>query len=148
MDAYRAGASWGDGVADKVSDFFPDMSDYDIPSPEDYTASEDYMPPEDYTIPENYGPGGVPEGIGSGVDEIAGNTGAMAESMDVAGEELKYLRDLAEQEAVNRFTTAEINIEQTNYNTVKNGMDLDGVVSGLTDAVNEAVEITTEGVHE
>lgn len=148
-EAWDTGYSFGEKIDESIAEFDPmSLFDYDIPSPEDYTASEDYMPPEDYTIPENYGPGGVPEGIGSGVDEIAGNTGAMAESMDVAGEELKYLRDLAEQEAVNRFTTAEINIEQTNYNTVKNGMDLDGVVSGLTDAVNEAVEITTEGVHE
>lgn len=68
--------------------------------------------------------------------------------MDITEEDLKYLRDIAEQEAVNRFTTAEITIEQTNNNNVSGGMDLDGVVSGLTDAVNEAVDIITEGVHD
>lgn len=67
--------------------------------------------------------------------------------MDITDEELKYLRDIAEQETVNRFTTAEISIEQTNHNNISSGMDLDGVVSGLTDGVNEAVEIITEGVH-
>ena len=87
-------------------------------------------------------------GIGSGVDDIAGNTGAMADAMDITGEELKYLRDIAEQEAINRFTTAEINIEQTNHNTIKNGMDLDGIMSGMTDMVNEAIDISTEGVHD
>ncbi len=88
-------------------------------------------------------------GIGSGVDDIAGNTGAIADSMDITEEDLKYLRDIAEQEAVNRFTTAEINIDQSGMqNHISNGMDLDGVVSGLTDAVNEAVDSITEGVHD
>lgn len=60
---------------------------------------------------------------------------------------MKYLRDIAEQEAVNRFTTAEIVIEQTNHNVLSGRLDLDGVVSGLTEAVNEAVEMIAEGVH-
>ena len=64
-------------------------------------------------------------GIGSGIENISENTGAMTDTMDITGEELKYLRDIAEQEAINRFTTAEISIEQTNHNTIKNGMDLD-----------------------
>ena len=50
--------------------------------------------------------------------------------------------------AINRFTTAEITIEQTNHNTVSGKMDLDGVVDGLTGAVNEAADIIAEGVHE
>lgn len=81
------------------------------------------------------------------VSDIAGNTEAIKDTMDITEEDLKYLRDIAEQEAINRFTTAEIIIEQTNHNNVSGRMDLDGVVSGLTDAVNEAVDIITEGVH-
>ena len=69
--------------------------------------------------------------------------------MDISSEDLKYLRDIAEQDAINRYTTAEINVDMSGMqNTVNNGMDLDGVVGGLTDAVNEAVETLTEGVHE
>ncbi len=67
--------------------------------------------------------------------------------MDIAQEDLKYLRDIAEQEAVNRYTLAEVKVEQTNHNNINGSMDLDGVVSGLTDAVNEAVANITEGVH-
>ncbi len=79
---------------------------------------------------------------------IAENTGKGAEALEITNEDLKYLRDIAEREAVNRFTTAEIKIEQTNHNNISSGMDLDGVVSGLTDAVNEAVDSIAEGVHE
>lgn len=86
-------------------------------------------------------------GIGGGVNDIAGNTGAIKDALDITEEDLKYLRDIAEQEAINRFTTAEITIEQTNNNHIKGSMDLDGVVSKLTDAVNEAANIIEEGVH-
>lgn len=92
----------------------------------------------------NYG-----AGLAGDVGDIAGNTGAIKDSMDITEEDLKYLRDIAEQEAINRFTTAEINIDQSGMqNIIKNGMDLDGVVDGLTGAVNEAADIIAEGVHE
>ena len=86
-------------------------------------------------------------GIGGGVNDIAGNTGAIKDALDITEEDLKYLRDIAEQEAINRYTTAEITIEQTNNNHIRGSMDLDGVVSKLTDAVNEAANIIEEGVH-
>ena len=83
------------------------------------------------------------------MDDIAGNTGAIADSMDITEEDLKYLRDIAEQEAVNRFTTAEINIDQSGMqNTINNGMDLDGFMGSLTDAVNEAIDSMADGIHD
>ena len=94
--------------------------------------------------------GGYGEGmedIGGNVGGIAENTGMMADSMELTEEDLKYMRDMAEQEAVNRFTTAEIFIEQTNHNTIKGRSDLDGIISDLTNAANEAVDTMAEGVH-
>ena len=85
--------------------------------------------------------------IGSLVDDIAGDTGAMKDSLDITSEDLKYLRDIAEQEAVNRFTTAEIKVDMTNNNNVSSNMDLDGIVDYLTNGVNEALEKAAEGVH-
>lgn len=130
--AWDAGYSFGEGIDDSIANFDPSslFGTTDIPSADDYAGAL------------------TAGGIGSGVDDIAGNTGAMADAMDITGEELKYLRDIAEQEAINRFTTAEISIEQTNHNTIKNGMDLDGIMSGMTDMVNEAIDISTEGVHD
>lgn len=130
--AWDAGYSFGEGIEDTISNFDPSsLFNTNIPSASDYADLSNYT-----------------GSIGDGVGDIADNTGSIKDSLDITEEDLKYLRDIAEQEAINRFTTAEITIEQTNNNNVSGSMDLDGVVSGLTDAVNEAVDIITEGVHE
>lgn len=130
--AWDAGYNFGEGIDESISNFDPSsLFDTNIPSASDYSDLSNYT-----------------AGIGDGVGDIADNTGSIADSMDITEEDLEYLRDIAEQETINRFTTAEITIEQTNHNTVSGKMDLDGVVDGLTDAVNEAVDIIAEGVHE
>ena len=144
-DAFSAGASWGDGVADKISGMLGDLGGIGIPTPSDYADLSNYI--GETGAGNGIGETGAGNGIGNDVGDIAGNTGKIADSLDVTEEDLKYLRDIAEQEAINRFTTAEIKIEQTNHNNVTGEMDLDGVVIGLTDAVNEAISIITEGVH-
>ena len=134
-EAWDAGYSFGEGIDQSIANFDPSsLFDTNVPGADDYANLGSY--------------GSGIGGIGSGVDDIAGNTGKIADSMDITEEDLKYLRDIAEQEAINRFTTAEITIEQTNHNTVSGKMDLDGIVSGLTDAAREAADIMAEGVHE
>lgn len=141
-DAFNSGAAWGDGVVDNISsaiDGFKDGLAVDIPNAGDYTSGFDSA----------IANGINNSGLGDGVGDIAGNTGAIKDSLDITEEDLKYLRDIAEQEAVNRFTTAEIHIDQSGMtNNIHEGMDLDGVISSLTDGVNEAIESATEGVHE
>lgn len=136
-DAFNAGAAWGDGIADKVSNF--SLSDVfgqtDIPNVGDYTSG--------------FNDAIANSGIGDGVGSIDDNTGKIKDSLDVTEEDLKYLRDIAEQEAINRFTTAEINVDMSGMqNTVNSGDDIDGFMTKLTDSVNEAVDNMTEGVHE
>ena len=84
------------------------------------------------------------DAIGTDTSTIAGNTSGLKES----SEDLKYLRDIAEQEAVNRFTTAEVKIDMTGMtNRIDSNMDLDGVLTTLTEGFAEALEIAAEGVH-
>lgn len=141
-DAFNSGASWGDGVVDNISsaiDGFKDGLAVDIPQASDYTSGFD----------QAIANGINNSGLGGAADDVAGNTGAIKDSLDITEEDLKYLRDIAEQEAVNRFTTAEIHIDQSGMtNNISEGMDLDGVISTLTDGVNEAIESATEGVHD
>ena len=136
--AWDAGYSFGEGIDESIANFDPSsLFDTNVPGAGDYADLSGY----------GSDLGGL-SGIGSGVDDIAGNTGAIADSMDITEEDLKYLRDIAEQEAVNRFTTAEISVDMSGMqNNISNGMDLDGVISGLTEGVNEAIDSMAEGVH-
>lgn len=88
------------------------------------------------------------DGIAAGVDKTAANTGAMADSLETSEEELKYMRDIAERDTINRFTTAEIKVDMTNNNNVSSGMDLDGIVDHLATGVNYAMGVAAEGVHD
>lgn len=136
-DAFDAGASWGDGVADAVSNF--SLSDVfggtDIPNVDDYTSG--------------FSDAIANSGVGDNLGSIADDTGAIKDSMDITQEELKYMRDIAEQDAINKFTTAEISVDMSGMqNSINSGDDIDGFMTKLTDSVSEAVDNMTEGVHE
>ena len=97
-DAFQAGAAWGDSVADKVGGMFDGLG-YEPGAIEDF-ANRGF---DSFAM----------DGLGNDVGEIADNIGGMAHALDVSGEELKYLRDIAERDAINRFTTAEVKIDMT-----------------------------------
>ena len=87
--------------------------------------------------------------MGQNLDNIAGDTGKMSDNLDTSEEDLKYLRDIAEQEAINRFTTAEIKVDMGGVNnTVNSNADLDGIADYLAVKVEEQMKIAAEGVHE
>ena len=92
------------------------------------------------------------DGIGqdlSGPGGIKDSAGSAAASLKETTEDLKYMRDLAEQEAINRFTTAEVKIDMSGMtNRIDSDMDLDGVLNTLTEGFAEALEVAAEGVHE
>ncbi|MEG0449899.1 MAG: tape measure protein [Lysinibacillus sp.] len=76
----------------------------------------------------------------------AGNTAKMAKTMEGAGEDLKYMRDLAEREFINRFTTAKITVDMTNHNTIDSELDLDGIVNHLGEKLEETLDSVAAGV--
>ncbi len=88
------------------------------------------------------------EPVANNVADTAGNTGSIKNSLERTEEDLKYLRDIAEQEVVNRFTTAEIKIDMTNNNNISKDTDLDGIVDYLEETLQDTMESVAEGVYE
>lgn len=128
-DAFDTGAAFGDGIADKVGGLF----NYDAGTLEDYTNAMDYNL----------------SGMGDDLSGIADNTSGISDSLEVSTEELEYLRDIAERDAINRFTTAEVKIDMTGMtNKIDGSADIDGIITELTDGFTEALVTAAEGVHE
>ena len=132
-DAFNAGASWGDGIASKVSGLFS-MDSIDLTGGVDTS-----MLPSDFANNAAQ--------TAANTADTADSAGKIADSVDISNENLKYLRDIAETEAINRFTTAEIQVTMNNNNTVSGDMDIDGMVDILSAGVLEAMERAAEGVH-
>lgn len=131
-DAFASGAAWGDGVADKVSGMF-DFSALDSMGADSLDA---------------FNLGNDLDSIYGNTGDIANNTAATADALDIAEEDLAYLRDIAEREAINRFTTAEIKVEQHNENHIASELDVDGIMAAWTESFAEQLAVSAEGVHE
>lgn len=122
-DAWAAGNDFGKGIAAKIGGMFNtgglgDSSGFDLSSIADNTGL------------------------------TADNTGKTADALAVTEEQLEYLRDIAERDAINRFTTAEVKIDMTGMtNRIDGSADLDGVISQLTEGFTEALVTAAEGVH-
>lgn len=127
-DAWAAGNSLGRGIEDAVGGLF----NFDLGAAENYGADSPF----------------ALDDISNNAALTAANTGATADALTATTEELKYLRDIAERDAINRFTTAEVKIDMTGMqNRIEGGADLDGVISALTDGFTEALLTAAEGVH-
>lgn len=124
--AFEMGAEFGDGISDQLSGLFD--------------FSQDIDPISEYDLDTS--------GIADNTGAIADNTGAMSDAMDYAEEDLQYLRDIAERDAINRFITAEIHIEQHNENHIGSDMDVDGIMDKWTEDFAERLDVSSEGVHE
>lgn len=124
-DAYDKGYDWGDGLSKSMKNLLKSNDD---------DNKQDEQSPFDYNDMYN------------NIAATADNTGKMADSVKISDEDLKYLHDVAEREAINRFTTAEIKVDMTNHNSISGTKDIDGIVDYLRNEVEEAMSRSAEGV--
>lgn len=137
--AFSNGASFGDKISSKAGSMFKFGKGMEMPNMDKLL---DFG--QNPMGPGAGGLGSLPKSAG----QTAGNTGRMADSLERTNEELKYLRDIAERDVINRFTTAEIKVDMGGVtNNLTSEMDLDGVVDYLANGVQEAMEKCAEGVH-
>ncbi len=133
-DAYREGAAWGDDVTKKVKSFFVTDKKLEKEDEKEY----------------DYDPHDLAQSVSmtaANTDDTAKNTAKTAGTLSMTGEDLKYLRDMAERDYVNKFTTAEIKVNMTNHNKINKDMDLDGLSAKLCKKIEEDLYASAEGVY-
>lgn len=129
-DAYTAGAAWGDGVASKIKNTLSSKAT-NIPNANNYPNA---LASSNAATAAN-------------TADTAKNTAKTANTLSASSEDLKYLRDIADREYVNKFTTAQIKVEMINHNNVNNDMDLDGMAEHLRSKIEEEMNAAAEGEH-
>lgn len=130
--AFDLGYEFGQGIEDTISDVFkmPTLDDLGLNTLDTANLGNNL------------------DGIYSNTGDTAANTAATADALEYTEEDLKYLRDIAEREAINRYTTAEITVEQHNENHIEKDTDLDGIMDAWANDFAERLDISEEGVHE
>lgn len=129
-EAYTAGAAWGDGVTSKIKNTLSSKAT-NIPNANNYPNA---LASSNAATAAN-------------TADTAKNTAKTANTLSASSEDLKYLRDIADREYVNKFTTAQIKVEMINHNNVNNDMDLDGMAEHLRSKIEEEMNAAAEGEH-
>ena len=128
--AWDAGYNFGAGIEDSVSGMF------------DFSTMDSMGASDAFDL------GTTLDGIYGNTGDTAANTAASADALNYAEEDLAYMKDIAEREAINRYTTAEIHVEQHNENHISKDVDVDGIMDMWATDFAEKLDISEEGVHE
>lgn len=88
--------------------------------------------------PENpYDPKSITGKLSNPLNEIAKNTGATADALSATDDELQWLRDVGERQALNRNTNAPISINLNNTSNITKDVDVDDLIYKITQKILE-----------
>ena len=137
LESFNKGYNWGANLSDNLSNLGSDLSDK-LSLDGDLTSKLGKL------VKTNTGSGtglnddlakaltGGYDGsnpaldkIGKDTGKIADSSGSAADSLDASNDNLKYLRELAEREAINKYTLTDLNVNMTNHNTMNSDVDVD-----------------------
>ena len=125
--AYDEGYKWGSSAGGKIKDMFGGK---DAASAASAAGSS------------------IPSSLTNGVGNIDKNTDKIKDSVQSTSEDLKLLRELAERQAINKFTTASITVDMKGMtNQITSDRDIDGVINVMTKKLENALIVSAEGVH-
>ncbi len=134
-DAYNSGAAWGNEKWSKISKFKDDL-----------TGGKNNLTGD--TNNANLAKlASAADNTAANTADTAKNTNKVANSVAASSEDLKYIRDIAEQEIINRYTTPQITVNMTNNNSINSEMDIDGITAHLTTKNEEEMYAVAEGVY-
>lgn len=90
---------------------------------------------------------GAFDDIEANTDNTADNTGRMADSMELSEEDLAALVALAEMEWKKEYTTANITVDMSNYNTFNDTSDYEGFALYVRDVIAEEASAVANGAY-
>lgn len=151
-DAYNTGAEVGAGLHDKITGIWDKIKGLgssltgngsdDLPlsiDPNDYLGAGLLNAADDVTD--------ASDGLADSMNALAESNAELNDTVSMSDDMMQYMRDIAERDTINRFTTAEIKVEFQANNTISSDMDIDGVVSALESKVQQSLVAAAEGVH-
>lgn len=149
-DAWNTGKDFGDDLTEKINKLGDKVKDFDASKLGDWVAKKD---PSDKASKQSdiakaltggFGDpasGGVPKHVG----DIAKNTGDTADNTkSLKDEDAEFLRQIAEMEAINRYTLTDLKVEMNNSNSISSNMDIDDVMKQFGRALYKAVKNNVE----
>ena len=154
LEAYDAGHDWGSGISDSVNSWASKWQNTNDNSAKQNglldnignTLGLDFSSLGSFPGGDSAGSDYAPD-YGKVLDSIDGNTGSMADSLDLSTDDLERLRKIADTEWKKEYTTAEIHIDMHNTNTINNKGDLDNWVTDLRDMLAEDLVTVADGVY-
>lgn len=130
-DAWNAGYGLGESLENKVSGIF----DFEDGLGKGKDSQDAYKNVELQNA-----------SLTNAANQTASNTADISDKLDATSDQLKYIREYAEKEAINRFTTSNININMTNNNNMSSEADVDGIMNSLKNKLQTQMNISAEGV--
>lgn len=131
-DAYSAGYNWGKGAGSKLKE----------------ALKKEKLPSSNLQNSGGLGTANLPSSLTGGVGNIDKNTGSIKDSVKASSEDLKLIRELAERQAINKFTTATIKVDMTGMtNQISGSQDIDGIMNLFAKKLQNALITSAEGVH-
>lgn len=82
----------------------------------------------------------------SKLKNIADNTKNINDNLSASKEDIKYIRDMAETEIINRYTTAKVDVHMTNNNQITKEADADAILGHMFNKVQDEMQSVAEGV--
>ena len=140
---YDKGNKWGTGLQNKVTDY---INKFDLGKAiKDaqnalgiLEATGGNLAKPDY--------GAILDSLGN-IDKNTGQTAKNTGGLDINSEEIVWMREIGEREAVNRFTTAEVKVEVVNNNNLKSSLDINQLMDKFTEKLREGVLTAADAVH-
>lgn len=84
--------------------------------------------------------------ISNSTASTANSASSISDSVAATSENIEYLKDMAEEQIINRYTNS-VNVEMINHNNINNDLDIDDVTEHLRSTIEQGLNSNAGGNH-